>query len=123
MKVLPERPPPPETLSNLPARKTPSEPFRNTTRVPEARPKTPSKPPSKPPSGPSFGKCHVSRKPPFEISFETPFGLTFGTHHVSQKLPRETLRSFLRRVPCVPEYTKPGESYRMPPEPATCPEC
>src|SRR6266540_4366161 len=36
------------------------------------------------------------------------------------KLP---LRTHLRRVPRVPEYPKPGESLRTPPELATCPEC
>src|SRR5438128_2552729 len=31
------------------------------------------------------------------------------------KLPSKTLPSYLRNTPCVPEYPKPGEPFRMPP--------
>src|SRR6266540_5674043 len=50
-------------------------------------------------------------KDPFEICL------------MSRKPHRETLRSFPRRVPRVPEYPRPGEPFRMPPELATCSEC
>ena len=79
------------TCSRSPTEK----PFRS---LPEARRKTSFETPF----GPSFGARHVSRKYP-KAPFGTSFGTTFGACHVSRKPHRETLRTYLRRVPRVPE--------------------
>src|SRR5438128_1730709 len=106
---------------------------------------SPSKSPPKPPSGPSFGKCHLSRKParkpslrkppskrlrnmprvpkvkpkdPFEIClmFRSP-----AESHPLRKLLQNLLRSYLRKVPRVPECRAKNLPSWIRSEPAACP--